>query len=63
MDNIKNELKTSHARLSEKVFHTACIKIPVASICSGLGIAEMVFENLNPALEELLETSPAMQAR
>jgi len=60
---IKQQLETVNGRLSKNVPHTGSIKVPVASVCSGLGIAEMVFDNLNPALQELLGTVPVMQAR
>lgn len=63
--NITRFLESVNGHLSLKVPYTTSIKVQVASICSGLGIAEMVFDNLNHALEELLTKVPAptMQAR
>ena len=41
--------------------HMATIK--VGSVCSGLGVAEMVFDHLNYALQELLHDGKAVQLK
>ena len=63
--NIQDLIESLNGDLSQKVPYTTSIKVQVASVCSGLGIAEMVFDNLNPALQELLRKAPVptMQAR
>ena len=41
--------------------HMATIK--VGSVCSGLGVAEMVFDHLNYALQELLHDGKGVQLK
>ncbi|CAK9042533.1 unnamed protein product [Durusdinium trenchii] len=49
--DVKNAFFSTCNALAEK--HGGHVEVPVASACSGLGVAEMVFENLNTALSEM----------
>ena len=58
MDGVKTGMQSTHSKL----VNSGNTTVKVASICSGLGIADMVFDQLNPALQELLDPVPALKA-
>ena len=58
VDGVKTGLQSTHSNLPSTGNNT----VKVASICSGLGIADMVFDQLNPALREPLDPIPALKA-
>ncbi|CAK9095343.1 unnamed protein product [Durusdinium trenchii] len=58
VDDVKGCLQSTHAALPSG---DGAIKVKVASICSGLGVAEMIFDQLNPALKELLHSGRALK--